>query len=61
MLSKLNGLNTNINMGAISQSVVDKTRTIFTTPQIVFNVQELDEVKLQQCFNYINRKFGSKY
>ena len=40
---------------------IDNTKTIFTTPQIVFNVQELDEAKLEQCFNYINRKFGSQY
>ena len=45
----------------IKKSVIDKTNTIFTTPQIVFNVQELDEAKLQQCFNYVNRKFGSAY
>ena len=47
--------------GNLSNRIVDSTRTIFTTPQIVFNVQELDESKLQQCFDYINRKFGSKY
>lgn len=49
------------NMSQIKQSVIDQTRTIFTTPQIVFNVQELDEARLQQCFNYVNRKFGSAY
>ena len=49
------------NMGDIKQSIIDKTQTVFTTPQIVFNVQELDEAKLQQCFNYINKKFGSAY
>lgn len=47
--------------GNLSNQIVDSTKTIFTTPQIVFNVQELDEAKLNQCFNYINRKFGSKY
>lgn len=46
--------------GIISRTI-DNTKTIFTTPQIVFNVQELDETKLEQCFNYINRKFGSQY
>lgn len=40
---------------------IDNTKTIFTTPQITFNVQELDKAKLEQCFNYINRKFGSQY
>lgn len=49
------------NMGEIKQSIIDKTRTVFTTPQIVFNVQELDDAKLQQCFNYVNKKFGSAY
>lgn len=47
--------------GNLSSQIVDSTKTIFTTPQIVFNVQELDEGKLQQCFDYVNRKFGSKY
>ena len=47
--------------GKLNTSVIEKSKTIFTTPQIVFNVQELDEAKLQQCFNYVNRKFGSKY
>lgn len=47
--------------GNLSNQIVDSTKTIFTTPQIVFNVQELDEAKLQQCFNYINKKFGSTY
>lgn len=46
--------------GIISKTI-DNTRTVFTTPQIVFNIQELDEAKLEQCFNYINRKFGSQY
>ena len=45
----------------LSSQVIDSTKTVFTTPQIVFNVQELDEAKLEQCFNYINRKFGSQY
>src|SRR5699024_1440661 len=48
-------------LNALNNSIIDKTRTIFTTPQIVFNVQELDESKLEQCFNYVNRKFGSQY
>lgn len=47
--------------GSLKNKVIENTKTIFTTPQIVFNVQELDEAKLQQCFNYVNRKFGSKY
>lgn len=45
----------------INSKIIDSTKTVFTTPNIIFNVQELDEAKLQQCFNYINRKFGSAY
>lgn len=52
---KTNGL------GTLSNNIINGTKTIFTTPQIVFNVQELDEAKLEQCFNYINRKFGAQY
>ena len=47
--------------GRLSSQIIDSTKTVFTTPQIVFNVQELDETRLQQCFNYINKKFGSSY
>lgn len=47
--------------GKLNTNVIEKSKTIFTTPQIIFNVQELDEAKLQQCFNYVNRKFGSRY
>lgn len=47
--------------GKLSSQIVDSTKTVFTTPQIIFNVNELDEAKLQQCFNYINKKFGSAY
>lgn len=45
----------------LNSKMINNTKTIFTTPQIVFNVQELDENKLQQCFNYVNKKFGSQY
>ena len=53
----LNMPNMNVTTGQINK----QTQTIFTTPQITFNVQELDEARLQQCFNYINKKFGSAY
>ena len=49
------------NMKAISNEMKNQTRMIFTTPQITFNVQQLDEKNLESCFNYINKKFGSKY
>lgn len=47
--------------GSINSQIIDSTKTVFTAPQIVFYVQELDDAKLQQCFNYINKKFGSSY
>ena len=49
------------NMGAIKQSVIDKTRTVFTTPNITFNVQKMDEANLNTAFNYVNRRLGSQY
>lgn len=50
-----------INIGSLNGNILDKTKTIFTTPQIIFNVQELDKDRLEQCFNYVNKKFGSQY
>lgn len=58
-IPQLNDFN-NIQAG-LNKKISSSTQTVFTTPQIVFNVQELDEAKLQQCFNYINKKFGSQY
>ena len=49
------------NMGAIKQSVIDQTKTVFTTPSITFNVQKMDEANLDSAFNYINRRLGSQY
>lgn len=53
----LNMPNMNVTTGQINK----QTQTIFTTPQITFNVQEMNEQNLQACFNYINKKFGSQY
>ena len=50
-----------LNIGSLNGNILDKTKTIFTTPQIIFNVQELDKDRLEQCFNYVNKKFGSQY
>lgn len=55
-LEKMKGLNSNIN-----QKITDATRTIFTTPNIQFNVQQMDKQNLDLAFNYINKKFGSQY
>ena len=62
LLEKFNLIkNNDLQFKNLSSNVIEKTRNIFTTPNINFYVQELDEAKLQQCFNYINRKFGSQY
>ena len=49
------------NMRVIKQSVIDQTQTVFTTPNITFNVQKMDEANLNTAFNYINRRLGSQY
>lgn len=61
VLEKIKMLGNDLQLGLINQSVIDKTKTVFTTPQIVFNVQQLDQAKLEQCFNYVNKKFGTLY
>lgn len=62
LLNKLKSFSFKDNsLGNLNNNIIEKSKTIFTTPQIVFNVQELDEDRLEQCFNYINRKFGSMY
>ena len=45
----------------ISREVIESSKTIFTTPVITFNVKELNKENLEQCFSYINKKFGSQY
>lgn len=49
------------NMKLIGNLVADSTKTIFTTPNIIFNVQKMDEANLNSAFNYINRRLGSQY
>ena len=62
ILDRLNAIKgSKLNLGNFSGNVLDKTRNIFTTPQITFNVQQLNQEQLEACFNYINRKFGSQY
>lgn len=45
----------------INKQITDATKTIFTTPNIQFNVQTLNKENLDLAFNYINKKFGSQY
>ncbi len=47
--------------GKLKSNIIDSTRTIFTTPQIIFNVQKLSDQELDHCFEYVNKKFGSEY
>ncbi len=61
LLNKFKEIPMDFNLGNINKKVMHSNNNVFTTPQIIFNVNELDEKKLQQCFNYINRKFGSAY
>lgn len=47
--------------GTLSQKITDATRTVFTTPNINFYVQKMDEANLDAAFRYVNNKFGSSY
>ena len=47
--------------GGIRSQIEDKTRTVFTTPQIVFNVQKMTDAEMDRAFRYVDKKFGSKY
>ena len=49
------------NIQSLNGQIKQQTRNIFTTPQITFNVQKMNKENLQECFNFINRKFGSQY
>lgn len=48
--------------GLIKQSVIDKTKTIFTTPNIIINAQdELTPTKINSIIDAVNRRLGSRY
>ena len=50
------------NIGSIKQSVIDQTRTVFTTPNIVINAQdELTPAKINIIIDAVNRRLGSQY
>ena len=55
-MNKISQMSTNLN-----GKIINGTKTVYTTPQITFNVQKMNEENLQECFNFINRKFGSQY
>ena len=41
--------------------IKNSNKNISNINNINFNVQELDQAKLEQCFNYVNKKFGTLY
>lgn len=50
------------NMGAIKQSVIDQTKTVFTTPSIIINAQdELTPAKINTIIDTVNKRLGSQY
>lgn len=50
------------NMGTIKQSVIDQTKTVFTTPTLNIYVRdELTPAKMNSIIDTVNRRLGSKY
>ena len=59
---KLNFENLTPKMGAIKQSVIDQTKTVFTTPSIIINAQdELTPSKINSIIDTVNKRLGSRY
>ena len=50
------------NIGAIKQSVIDQTKTVFTTPTLnIYAQDELTPAKMNSIIDTVNRSLGSKY
>ena len=50
------------NMGTIKQSVIDQTKTVFTTPTLnIYAQDELTPAKMNSIIDTVNRRLGSKY
>lgn len=50
------------NMGAIKQSVIDQTKTVFTTPTLnIYAQDELTPHKINTIIDTVNRRLGSQY
>ena len=50
------------NMGAIKQSVIDQTKTVFTTPTLnIYAQDELTPAKINTIIDTVNSRLGSKY
>lgn len=58
-------INSDLNNMKLNKSTSDKiigeTKSISNYYKAIINVQELDEARLEQCFNYFNRRFGIQY
>lgn len=49
-------------MGTIKQSVIDQTKTVFTTPTLnIYAQDELTPSKMNSIIDTVNRRLGSKY
>lgn len=50
------------NMETIKQSVIDQTKTVFTTPTLnIYAQDELTPAKMNSIIDTVNRRLGSKY
>ena len=50
------------NMGTIKQSVIDQTKTVFTTPTLnIYAQDELTPAKINTIIDTVNNRLGSKY
>jgi hypothetical protein len=61
LLGKFRNISSDLTVGGLSREIVDKTKTVFTTPNIVINTNDLSKDKMDLIFNDLNRRFGSKY
>lgn len=54
--------NINPNMGELKQSIIDQTKTIFTTPTLnIYAQDELTPTKINTIIDSVNRRLGSRY
>ena len=54
--------NINPNMGELKQSIIDQTKTIFTTPTLnIYAQDELTPTKINTIIDTVNRRLGSRY
>lgn len=50
------------NIGALKQSIIDQTKTVFTTPTLnIYAQDELTPAKINTIIDTVNRRLGSKY